>query len=68
MVDCHLARNAAIGHDVAAAEMAHCPLTERGASARVRAVNGGFAVDVRAADADGARAIWRRARALAAEQ
>jgi hypothetical protein len=66
IVDCHLARNAAIGHDVAGAEMAHCPLTERGASAQVRPVEGGFAVDVRAASADAAQAIWRRAQALAA--
>jgi hypothetical protein len=65
LVDCHLARNAAIGHDVAAAAMAHCPLTERGASARVRPLDGGLAVDVRAASADGAKAVWRRARALA---
>jgi hypothetical protein len=30
IVDCHLARNAVIGHDVAAAEMEQCPLTEPG--------------------------------------
>lgn len=66
IVDCHLARNAAIGHDVAGAEMEHCPLTERGASAEVRPVEGGFAVDVRAASAGAAQAIWRRAQALAA--
>lgn len=65
IVDCHLARNAAIGHDTAAAEMAHCPLTERGAQAKVRALKNGFAVDVRADDPIVASAIWRRAQALA---
>lgn len=66
IVDCHLARNAVIGHEVAGAEMEHCPLTERGATARVRAVSGGFAVDVRADDAEVAQAVWRRAQSLAA--
>jgi hypothetical protein len=66
IVDCHVARNAAIGHDVAAVEMSHCPLVERGATAQVRAVQGGFAVDVRASDGDVAKAIWRRAQSLAA--
>lgn len=65
IVDCHLARNAAIGHDVAANEMAHCPLTERGARATVRALDKGFAVDVRGDDPSTAQAIWRRAQALA---
>jgi hypothetical protein len=65
IMDCHLARNAVIGHEVAGAEMEHCPLTERGASARVRAVEGGFAVDVWAPDASVGQAIWRRAQSLA---
>jgi hypothetical protein len=65
IIDCHLARNAVIGHDVAAAEMAQCPLTERGARALVRPLRGGFAVDVRADDPATAQAIWRRAQALA---
>jgi hypothetical protein len=68
IVNCHLARNAAIGHAVAGAEMAHCPLTERGATAQVRAIEGGFAVDVRADGDEAARAVWRRAQALAAVQ
>lgn len=66
IVDCHLARNATIGHDVAAAEMVHCPLTQRGARATVRTLDNGFAVEVRAEDAPTAEAIWRRAQGLAA--
>lgn len=65
IVNCHLARNATIGHDVAAAEMAHCPLTQRGARATVRTLDNGFAVDVRADEAPTAEAIWRRAQGLA---
>lgn len=65
LVDCHLARNASIGYAAAAREMEHCPLTERGATAAVRRVSDGFAVDVRAEDPVTAQAIWRRAQQLA---
>jgi hypothetical protein len=65
IVNCHLARNAAIGHDIATVQMAHCPLTERGARATVRPLAEGFAVDIRSDDSLAARAIWRRAQALA---
>lgn len=64
IVDCHLARNAAIGHEAASAEMAYCPLTERGAGASVRALSNGFAVDVQADEAAAAERIWQRAQAL----
>lgn len=62
LVDCHLARNAALGHDVP--EMPYCPLVPRGVSARVSAVDRGFAVDVRAEDPATAQEILRRARGL----
>lgn len=65
VVDCHLARNAAIGHEAAGAEMAYCPLTERGARATVRPLNSAFAVDIQAEDAAGAERIWQRAQKLA---
>jgi hypothetical protein len=68
LVDCHLARNAAIGYTEAAHEMEHCPLTERGATATVRQVSDGFAVDVRAVDPTAAQSIWRRAQQLAVVQ
>jgi len=67
-MDCHLARNASIGYDVAAREMQHCPLTQPGATASVRRVSGGFAVDVRSEDALAAQAIWRHAQQLAVVQ
>lgn len=62
IVDCHLARNSAVGHDMP--EMAYCPLVPRGAQATVRSVGDGFAVDVRADDAETAAEIWRRAQQI----
>lgn len=62
IVDCHLQRNASVGHDMP--EMAYCPLVPRGAEATVRSVGDGFAVDVRAADAETAAEIWRRAQLI----
>lgn len=64
IVNCHLARNAAVGHDMA--EMPYCPLVPRGAKAVVRSVEGGFAVDISADDPPGAAEIWRRAQQLGA--
>jgi hypothetical protein len=66
VVDCHLARNAAIGHEAASAEMAHCPLTLRGVTAKVRSTGDGFVVAVRADDAATAQEILRRAEPLTA--
>jgi hypothetical protein len=62
IVDCHLARNASVGHDMP--EMAYCPLVPRGAQATVTSVGDGFAVNVRADDAAAAAEIWRRAQLL----
>lgn len=62
IVNCHLARNAAVGHEMA--EMPYCPLVPRGAEATVRSVGDGFAVDVKAEEADTSREIWRRAQNL----
>lgn len=62
IVNCHLARNAAVGHDMA--EMDYCPLVPRGVQAKVRSVGDGFAVDVRSDDAATAAEIWRRAQKL----
>ena len=64
VVDCHLARNAAIGHSAAGSEMAHCPLTPRGAQSQVRSVGDGFAVTIRADDAEASKEILRRAESL----
>lgn len=62
IVDCHLARNSAVGHDMS--EMSSCPLVPRGAKATVRSVGDGFAVDVYGEDAATAAEIWRRAQKL----
>jgi len=62
IVDCHLARNAAVGHDMP--EMNKCPLVPRGAKASVRSVGDGFAIDVYGEDAATAAEIWRRAQQL----
>ena len=45
MVDCHIARNAALGHDVP--EMPDCPLVPKGASAQVASTGAGFSVAIR---------------------
>ena len=62
VVDCHIARNAALGHDVP--EMAYCPLVPKGVKANVTSVAGGFAVEIVADDLEGAREVLRRARML----
>lgn len=61
LVDCHMARNAAIGHEAASSEMPDCPLTIRGAQATVRSLGDGFAVAIRANEEAAAREILRRA-------
>jgi hypothetical protein len=64
LVDCHLARNAAIGHEAASAEMVNCPLTLRGVQASVKSVGDGFAVTLRSDDINTSKEILRRAKAL----
>ena len=62
IVNCHLARNAAVGHDMA--EMPYCPLVPKGVQAGVRSVGDGFAVDIRSEEPGTAAEIWRRAQQL----
>ena len=62
VIDCHLARNDALGHDVP--EMPYCPLVPMGAVAQVTATSRGFAVAIRSSDAAAAAEILRRARLL----
>jgi hypothetical protein len=62
VVDCHLARDAVLGHDVA--EMSYCPLVPVGARATVRAGSNGYFIEVLSDDDRGGREIERRARAL----
>lgn len=63
VVDCHLARNAALGHDVP--EMPNCPLVPKDVAAKVTATDSGFAVAVRSDDSRTADEILRRARRAA---
>lgn len=62
-VNCHLARNAALGHQVP--EMPDCPLVPNGVSATVRSTGDGFAVALRADDPAALEELQRRAQTLA---
>jgi hypothetical protein len=63
LVDCHLARAAAAGHDMP--EMDYCPLMLKGVTAQVSSVGDGFAVDLRSNDPATQDAIVKRVTALA---
>ena len=58
VVDCHLARNAAIGHVVP--EMPDCPLVPKGVEASVTSTGTGFAVRVRSDEPAVAKEILAR--------
>lgn len=62
LVDCHIARNAVLGHD--AAEMSYCPLAVQGATAEVRAEGGGYAVAIRSTEQESINQIRTRVEAL----
>jgi hypothetical protein len=62
LVDCHIARNDALGNDVP--EMSFDPLVPPGARATVIEIPHGYIVDVRSDDPVAAREIARRALAL----
>lgn len=58
VVNCHLARNAAVGHSMP--EMPYCPLVPRNIKATVKAVGDGFAVDIHSDDGAALMEIGRR--------
>lgn len=64
IVDCHLARNAALGHDVP--EMTYCPLVPKDVTARVTTIGSELAVEITSTDPTTVQEVLRRARALAA--
>lgn len=64
IVDCHLARNAALGHTVP--EMPNCLLVPNGARAQVASAASGVAVTVRSDAPDAAKDIVARAERLRA--
>ncbi len=62
VVDCHVARAAAVGHDMP--EMSYCPLELKGVKAKVTSTGSGFAVNVSGDDAATVAEIQKRANAL----
>jgi hypothetical protein len=62
-VDCHLARAAAVGHEMP--EMEYCPLVLKGVLAKVSSTGDGFAIDVTSADVEVAKEATRRMEAAA---
>lgn len=65
-VDCHVARNAAVGHEMP--EMPSCPLVPRRVTATVSSTGTGFAVAIRSDDPVAAADILARAKRLAPVQ
>lgn len=63
VIDCHVARNGALGHDVP--EMPYCPLVPNGITASVTPTETGFAVAIQADDPAMAQEVLRRAQGLA---
>lgn len=61
-IDCHIARNAALGHDVP--EMEYCPLVPRDVTAQVTSTGNGFAVRVTSKNPKSAAEIIERAEKL----
>jgi hypothetical protein len=62
VVDCHLARAGAVGHDMP--EMSYCPLMPKGVKAKVTSAGNGFAVNLSADDAATVAEIKKRTQAL----
>lgn len=62
IVDCHIARADAVGHNVP--EESFCPLVPPNVKAVVRDASDGFVVDVRSDDPAAAHEVLRRAQAL----
>jgi hypothetical protein len=62
VIDCHLARNAALGHQVP--EMDACPLVPKGARAKVAKTADGFSVTIDADSPDGQKEIVARGKKL----
>jgi hypothetical protein len=62
VVDCHVARNGALGHD--AAEMPDCPLVPNGITANVTPTETGFAVAIQSDDPAVAQEVLRRTQGL----
>jgi hypothetical protein len=66
LVDCHMARAAALGHSVP--EMPDCPLVPKGVRANVATTTAGLVVEIRSDDPRAARESVARAMRLAAKE
>jgi hypothetical protein len=62
VVDCHIARASAAGHEMP--EMSYCPLELKGVKAKVASTGSGFAVNVSSDDSATVAEIQKRANAL----
>ena len=62
VVDCHLARASAMGHNMP--EMDYCPLEPKGVKAKVTSVGNGFAVNISADDDATVAEVKKRAEGL----
>ena len=62
VIECHMARNAAMGY--AMPEMSDCPLMLKGITATVASTGDGFSVAVQSDDAITANEIHKRTEAL----
>lgn len=62
IVDCHVARNNALGNDMP--EMSYCPLEPKGVVAKVSSTGDGFAVTIESQDPNISKEVLRRAQAL----
>ena len=62
IVECHIARNNALGNDLP--EMPYCPLVPKGITAKVSSTGDGFAVTIESEDPSTAQEVLRRAQAL----
>jgi hypothetical protein len=62
IVDCHVARNNALGNDMP--EMSYCPLVPKGITAKVSSTGDGFAVTIESQDPNTAKEVLRRAQGL----
>lgn len=66
ILSCHLARNAALGHDVP--EMDYCPLVPKDVTAQVKPSGDRYLVDVQSGDPVSAQEIWMRAQRIGVPQ
>ncbi len=64
IVDCHVARNSALGNDVP--EMPYCPLVPKGITAKVSSAGTSFDVTIESQDPKAAQEVLRRAEQLKA--